>query len=211
MALQVRFVVCQKWPRTPTSSWRRKSAPFRAGYVDTLEKLEKELGKLRAKNIVVQAYFKERDIRNDGWPRSGARPTEPGVVLTFDSMHGTLSLPCDFFDSYEDNLRAIAFHLEYLRRSGMYGVTMSGEQYTGWKKLPDTGSSGEGFATDEGAADYLSRHSGVAAADILRSYPWTQDAFRKAALALHPDRGGDNADMALVNAAHARLKKRFNV
>lgn len=213
MALSCRFVSLEKWPRKPTPTYARKRAPFRAGYNDTLEKLEKlekELSHLHGKNIVVQAYFKPSDIRNDGWPRSSARPQQPGVVLSFDSMHGALSLPCDHFDSWEDNMRAIAFHLEYLRKSGMYGVTSTGEQYTGWKKLPDNGNASGGFSTDEGAADFLSRHSGVDAASILRSYAWAQDAFRKAALAVHPDRGGDNADMALVNAAHSKLKIRFN-
>src|SRR5688500_2794754 len=119
--LDVRFRPLERWPRKRTPSYLQKS-PFKAGYVSTLDILERELNNLKAKNVVVEADFEMKDIRNDGWPRSGTRPKSPGVILSFESMHGALSLPCDACKTWEQNLRAIALHLENLRKANLYGV-----------------------------------------------------------------------------------------
>lgn len=60
-----------RFPREETT--RRRRAPFRTGWGKTLDLLEVELRRLKAKDIVIQADFRAEDIRNDGWPRSSAR------------------------------------------------------------------------------------------------------------------------------------------
>lgn len=149
MALQARFV-----PLGPVSgrSAGRRRATFRIGYSDRLSLLESELAKLGAKEIVIQAQFEAKDIRNDGWPRSSARPKGPAVVLSFQSKHGPLSYPCDSYDAWEDNLYAIALALEALRAVDRYGVTKRAEQYKGWAQLPPAKPSGSDFSTPIGAS-----------------------------------------------------------
>src|SRR5215831_4271915 len=92
-----------------------------------------------AKEINTEGFFAPRDIRNDGWPKSSARPTQPGVILSFTTKQGRIVMPCDSFKDWEANLRAIALSLERLRAADRYGVTTEEkEQYIGWLRLPAT-------------------------------------------------------------------------
>src|SRR5262249_43912483 len=109
--INARFIPLDTWPGRPTPPAKQRSATFRASYRDTLELLERELEKLNARDITVQAYFRVEQIRNDGWPMNSAEPNQSGVVLSFRSFlsipPSPLSFPCDTFDTYDDNLRAI--------------------------------------------------------------------------------------------------------
>jgi hypothetical protein len=41
------------------------------------------MGHLAAEDITIEAFFFPQDILNDGWPRSNARQTLPGVIIKF--------------------------------------------------------------------------------------------------------------------------------
>src|SRR5262249_4141291 len=119
---------------------------FKAGWSQTLDLLERELNHLKAKDISIEGFFAPKDIRNDGWPKSSARPSQPGVILSFTTKQGRMVMPCDSFRDWEANLRAIALSLEHLRAVDRYGVTTEEkDQYTGGLRLPAAG------ATDEAA------------------------------------------------------------
>lgn len=207
--LNARFVPIESWPGNPTFS--RKRAQFRAKYVETLDKLEFELEKLRAKDILIQAYFKRSDIRNDGWPKNTAKPTGVGVIVSFDSPKGPLSFPCDTFTSYEDNLRAIALALEALRAVDRYGVTRANEQYKGWAQLPPP--SDQPFTHKEDAARFL--HKQAYPADSPGQFPGWGDfilnssarnaAYRIAAKRLHPDANGGSHELFVRLQAAVKL------
>ncbi len=137
--LDVRFRPITLWPRKETAG--RISAPFVAPYTKTLDLLEYELGKLKARDIVIQADFAMADLSNDGQPRSGKFPRSPRVILSFEGSKGALSIPCDRFISWTDNIRAIALSLEALRKVDRYGITVSDEQYRGWAQLPAASGS----------------------------------------------------------------------
>ena len=146
--IDCRFKPIEKWPSKPTPSWSRQRGQFKAGWQKTLDLLERELNRLSAKDITVEGFFRPADIRNDGWPKSSSRPTQPGVILSFSTKQGRMVMPCDRYDNWESNLRAIALTLEALRAVERYGaVSEQQEQYTGWLKLPAAS------ATDE-AAEY---------------------------------------------------------
>lgn len=185
MALQARFVpLVESQPTTKN----RKRAPFRVSYQFRLDLLEAELKKLGATDIVIQAQFEAREIRNDGWPRSTARPKGPAIVLSFKSSKGPLSFPCDTYTDWEDNLYAIALSLEALRAVDRYGVTQRAEQYRGWTQLPPPAEP-KAFANNLEASAWLARTAGV-----VDGRPLVGDALRKAiriaAKLLHPDSGG---------------------
>lgn len=177
--IDARFVPCENWPSQKTRN--RKSAPFGVKYARMLDDLERELRHLEAKDIVIQAYFRREDIRNDGWPRSSApRPSDPGVIVSFTKSKGEeISFPCDTYSTYEANLRAISLTLSALRAIDRYGVTQHGEQYKGWAKLPPAPDR----MTVQDAQQFIVLHTGIfpASRDTL------QDAYRAAARKLHPD------------------------
>lgn len=177
--IDLRFVPIEKWPIEPTPPHRRKAGSFRASYAKTLDLLEYELQQLRAKHIIVEAYFTRAQIRNDGWPLSKANPSQPGVILSFTGKNGELSFPCDTYQTFDDNLRAIGLALEALRAVDRYGVTQHAEQYKGWAKLPPAPES----MRSEDALTFLALFSNVAVVDSESM----DKAYRDAARKLHPD------------------------
>lgn len=215
--MTVTFRPITLWPGEPTA--RRLVSRFQAGYQDTLDLLTRELRQLGASGAVVQLALQEKDIRRDGWPRAGARPTHPGVIVAFESRHGPLSYPCDRFTDWESNLRAIALSLEALRAVDRYGVTRRAEQYRGWQALPEGGGAAPGPDAEMGleeAAELLTRtaregntHSRVVTDPrAVRADLKTFELVRRAALsAAHPDSGGSHDLFLRVRKAVEILKE----
>lgn len=208
-----------KWPAALTPDRDRKRSPFSAGWStskgyggeSTLELLAKELRELDAENVRLQMAVTPEEIRLDGKPRANARPSHPGVILTFESKHGPLQYPCDTFDDWQANVRAIGLSLRALRAVDRYGVTRHGEQYVGSKALPPAGGSSVTMDTGE-AALVLARAANPPSedddewiheeAERIQRYPaaWTS-AMRVAVKKTHPDVGGDVADFHRVQEA----------
>lgn len=202
----------EAWPGELTPWAGRRSSAFKAAYADTLDLLDRELYHLAAKRAVLQLALGEKDIRNDGLPRAAARPSHPGVVIAFDSVHGPLQYATDIFLDWQDNLRAIALGLEALRKVERYGITKRGQQYTGFRALP-AGDSKPASMTMEAAAAFLATHSNglFSAEDLMAELAtpadkeWTKLSYRVAAKHLHPDRGGDPEQWHRLVAAYELL------
>jgi hypothetical protein len=158
--------------------------PFSAGWSDTLWKLEQEVKKLGARSLVIELALKESEIRLDGWPYAEARPSHPGVIISFDSKHGPLRYGTDAFPHWQANVRAIALGLEKLRAIERYGIGKRGEQYQGWRQL----SGGESMSPPD-------------AEELLNSYGGEKAALK----ATHPDTGGSEEDFARVQLARQTL------
>jgi hypothetical protein len=199
--IQIRPVTL--WPGKETKSPKRSQ--FKQTYKNTLELLEYELSKADAQmsSLVIEMWVDPKDIRLDGQLRVTAKPVvKQGVIFRFTRLTnirwsperqcnvGTpqqLAYPCDAFDRWQDNLRAIALSMERLRSVERYGV-FKYDDIVSRLALP----SAEGkVSTRESAAAFLAQHSGVAMKEILFSDTARATAYRKAAHALHPDRGGD--------------------
>lgn len=219
--MQFRFKPIVNWPAKPTNF--RKAAQFKSQYSDTLKLLDRELDQIRAQEpIVIQTYMNERDVRNDGLPRSDARvPSNPGVIVSFKrrvrydpqlrkDIYEDLSFPCDTFEKWQDNLRAIALALEALRKVDRYGVTKNGEQYKGWKALPPQTSNG--FDDKYQAAKFIFHHSQMKI-EVNRIIGFKEDfetAYKQAVRKLHPDAGGNHSDFVMLQQAAEILKKHFS-
>ena len=190
------------WPGKPTAIRQRSnfSAPWRS----TLELLDRELHYLGKSNrsapTILQIALREQDFRIDGMPRANAKPVHPGVILSIESKHGPLSYPCDRFDLWQDNLRAIALSLEALRKVDRYGVTMNAEQYTGFRAIGTTAAERPLFESDHEAVTYLSRWR-------TDPYEGLAKIFRRAQAATHPDRTNDRDEWNKVEAAGEILRK----
>lgn len=188
----------------------RKRSQFKATWMKTLDLLEYELAQLGAKDIVVQAGFALSEIRNDGWPRGGAKAKHPAVVLSFRDRKGNpLSFPCDSYDRYEDNLRAIGLSLEALRAVNRYGVTKGHEQYQGFAQLSAPPDPKKWSVED--AAEWMAQRSHSRTSAILGDYNELNQAYRVAASRLHPDRNPDmRADWDRLQEAKALLDAYFS-
>ena len=172
------------WPSGERTRFRFESR-FKAGWNDTLNLLERELGHLgvsAASTVVLETGFSERDIRLDGYPRADARPGDPAVIISFESKYGPLRYGCDTYRTHQDNVRAIALALTALRTVDRYGVTKRGEQYAGWKQLPAAGES-----TSAREAEAFIRQFAAPGLPLT-------EAWRTAAKQLHPDVGGSRED-----------------
>lgn len=194
------------WPYPQTGD-RRSRWTFKAPWSNTLNLLDREVNQLDGGAVIIAAGFAERDLRQDGWPRSGAKvPPHPGVEISFDSRHGRLVYATDVCEWWEHNVRSIALGLEALRAVDRYGVTRRGEQYAGWKELPSGIVAGSGIATEDDAWQILFK-AAERNPDGAASYDLT-DIYRAAAKATHPDTGGDGERFAQVQAAYEFLKGR---
>lgn len=173
----------------PSTPWnkRRSRYTFKAGWNNTLMALDAELRHLKAQRLVIEADFREQDIRQDGMPRSNARsPQHPGVRVAFESVHGPLIYQTDTCEFWQHNVRSIALGLTALRAVDRYGVSGRGEQYTGWKAL-SAGAATAQFGTAEDALRWLQSEDclGYNGGPGLT----VKALLRFAAQTCHPDKG----------------------
>ena len=192
----------EHWPGTKTQF--RKSSQFKARWGQTLQLLRRELNHIGARDAVIHAEVSDADVRNDGELRANARPRGPGVIVAFEHRkRGWLQFPCDTFNHWQDNVRAIALALEALRKVDRYGVTKDAEQYAGFRALPSSTSETIGFAA---AKEHIENLTGDA---IL---PENFDTIRRRALrAAHPDTGGSEEVFNLTQAALGEIETRFGL
>lgn len=179
--MNVTFRPLSVWPYPPQ---KRRPSLFKAGYANTLDLLEREIGNLHGDEVIIALVADSSQIRIDGRPRGDIRVNHPGIELSFEvpdgrrlvfhtDRHGYLRL-----ESWQDNLRAIALGLESLRAVDRYGITSTAEQYAGFLQLTTSEPS------VERGHQLVTEHGGL----------------RQALLATHPDQGGDPRQFADVQA-----------
>ncbi len=196
-----------QWPGFETPEHKRRRSQFATSFSAIMKLLERELWYLGAKNSVIEIDCRPQDFRLDGGLRANARPQGPRVVVSCDTKHGAMRLPCDTFTKHEDNLYAIALTLEKLRAIDRYGVTVKGEQYTGFTAIP----AATGITTRVDAAwTTLEREAdwdldGLALGADERTRSTLDNMFRDAAKRAHPDAGGSDERMAAVNRARETI------
>lgn len=195
-------------------------SPFTAKLGETLNLLGRELEMVEAKQIVLQVGYRDRDLRLDGMPRASARMEHDAVALSFESRFGPLRYETNEFigrsyqnqEGWSTNLRAIALGLEALRRIDRYGISRRGEQYTGWRQLPQSTDPVEQIVTKVDAAKVI--HAEVEdlydIADIADdgspgAGAHQADAIREALMRAHPDKGGDATRFRKVQRAREIL------
>jgi hypothetical protein len=79
--------------------------------------------------------------RLDGPPRSDRRPLgdDPGICLYFHLQGHPTAMPCDAFTSVEDNIAAIAGHIEAVRKIARYRVGSVEQMFTGFQAIRGPG------------------------------------------------------------------------
>lgn len=188
-----------QWPGKSTPAEKRTAGPFRENWSGTMTLLALELRKLKATDVVLHMDVRIEHLRSDGMVRADARPGA-AVVLAFKSGKDRLSFPCDTFNWWQTNVRAIALALEALRKVDRYGV-QAGRQYEGFKALPPGGGRGAPAMSTDEAAKILAQHSELPAAVIEHDRQTLAVALRLARAKTHPDKGGEKAEFQRVETA----------
>lgn len=190
----------EPWPGGKRKQYPTKS-PFGANWGGTTELLERQLRHLNAKDVTLAIGVTLNDIRKDGGVRADARIKDPAVVLSFKSGANVLTFPCDTFNFWQDNVRAIALALEALRKIDRYGV-QQGKQYEGFKALPATTLP---TMTTSSAADIVAGYGDFDPIEVETSPSIAKDAIRAAKNATHPDRENGGRDSWDAVQAAARV------
>lgn len=214
-----------EWPDPAGLSKSREESRFEATWTATLRLLEREVESLGGDEIVLQIAGTARDMRLDGGLRADAKPTHPGVIVSFESRHGPLRYYTDHFESssysnvsrflpgWQANVRAIALGLESLRRVDRYGIAHRGEQYTGWAQLGAGTPVGPPapMTLDEAARILLvgcdMTASTSAVHEVLGGYDsgFVASLYRLAARRHHPDAGGSAETFRKITEARDLL------
>ena len=144
----------------------------------------------RARELTLSTNF---ELRSDGRPRRDRRrPLDQAVAFFFELDGEPHALACDRFDRIEDNIAAIAAHIEALRGQERWGVADMKQAFAGHVALP--------------APEQWWQVLGV----VPNASPDEIDrAWRDKAKDAHPDReGGSDAAMARLNRAREEGKRR---
>lgn len=173
------------WPRT----LRRQPARFSRDrtFATARDFVLAELRRFGASTLAV-VLSSNLALRNDGLPRSGqAQPADPGIAVYFALKGRKMVLACDYWNRIEDNLYAIGLHIETMRAQQRYGVGTVEQAFAGYQALPARRTWWETLGVTQEATE----------AQI-------KEAFRRLAVAAHPDHGGNADQMAELNDARSQ-------
>ena len=188
-----------QWPagrrRTPAN--QRKNGNFKkAGssirYDDAVRRVSDELERIRASAPRISTGYA---TRLDGRPTlNQGRPSDPGAVVYCTMKEKPYAFACDAYTTTEQNIAAIAAHIEATRAIERYGVATAEEMFTSFLAI----GSGERHWRDVFAllpGEEIDRDK----LDLI---------FRRLARERHPDQpGGNHSAMSELNAAYDRAKR----
>jgi hypothetical protein len=197
------------WARTPAS--HRQRADFgkstrvasgdriiekrtRVSLSDAARRLETEIDRLGGADALLSTNLK---IRLDGVPRADqGEPVDRGAAVYFTLKKQDICLACDKWDRVADNIAALAQHIDALRRIERYGVGKLEQAFRGYVALPPSPG------IEWWAVLGVSRDATLAE---------VEDAFRRQALIVHPDRGGSELEMSRLNEAREAARRALRV
>ena len=186
MNKQTAYPLCwpEGWPRTPKHKRQItrfvRPVSYGARYHsmnEALDFLSTELGRLGAKKPVLSTNV---ELRLDGSPYSNrSQPEDTGAAVYFELKGRPMSLACDKWSRVEDNVYAIAKHIESLRGQDRWGVGSIERAFTGYMALPAVGESS--------ASDWWK----VLGVPVNATVDQVREAYRVLVKKHHPDLGGD--------------------
>jgi DnaJ domain len=169
------------WKRITSRTWSK----FGERSIDkAVSVLLQELRRLGARTPVISANLA---LRKDGYPHSGQpRPTDPGIAVYFTLGKKRVVLACDKWISPQENIYAIAKHIEALRGQERWGVGSIEQAFAGYMALEER--------TGPSCWEVLGISPNATEQQIL-------DAYRRKAKEAHPDAGGSSEAFAQVTQA----------
>lgn len=195
------------WPRTPS---HRRETQHRFGgrvYQLTFDRarrdLLEELGRLRARNVILSTNV---PLRQDGQPYANAataRMDDPGVAVYFKLKDRQLSMARDGFVNIAANMRSLYLAIDGMRQLERHGGSYMMERaFSGFTALPPPGPIKRPWHQVLGIDPDYVKHASKA--DI-------ESAFRLLSRQRHPDReGGSHDAMSELNAARAEALREIS-
>lgn len=173
------------WPRTELHQRQRAKFGTRgsSGYLreksmaEAVWALEYEISAkgFRGQDLVISTNV---ELRRDGLPYSGRRaPEDTGCGIYFELNGKPIAMPCDKWDRVEDNVYAVAKHIEAMRGQHRWGVGNLERAFTGYLALPAPDQKRSWHLVLDVAPD----------ASMLD----VKLAYKELTKIHHPDKGGD--------------------
>lgn len=190
-----------RWPADRPRARARKPALFRNdGRPLSLTVARKRLVDQVAALTPHRAKWRVTDVllsTNIRFTASGARdqnvsrrdPADPGVAFYFDLDGRPHVLACDRWDTVQDNIAAIAAHIEALRGQERWGVADLRQAFAGHAALPPPEPWWEVLGVSRDASP----------GEVSRAY-------RAKATTAHPDAGGNRTAWDRLNGAYEQAK-----
>lgn len=201
------------WPaHRPRTPWhKQKSGKFTrdgkpVSMATAVDRVDVELTRLGASYPLLSTNV---ELRLDGQPRSGrSAPSDPGVCLYFSLKGEPFALACDTYSKVEQNVAALAAHLEATRAIERHGVATAAESLQAFTALPPPRT---GAILSQGWREVLALDPGFDGLSHPQKLERIQQRYRQMAATRHPDRGGSAAAMAELNAARDAALKELNL
>lgn len=199
MNAKTSFPLCwpESWQRCKFTNAARFSARTSTGQrrgksMDEARRfLSDELQRLNASRIILSTNV---ELRIDGQPMSNRRPpTDPGAAVYFTFRNKPVTLACDKWNRVEDNVWAIACHIEALRGQERWGVGTIEQSFRGYMALPERSEASSWWKVLE--------------LPINATREQITAARNRLAKIHHSDNGGDDSKMAAINLAYAEATK----
>lgn len=180
------------WPPGRPRQHQPQTARFSTLLGAAIRDVQNEVARLGGSNLVISSNL---PLRLDGMPYAkAAQPSDRGVAVYFTHKRRPMCFACDRWNLVEDNMRAIAKTIEALRGIERWGSGQMVEQaFTGFMAL----------AAPEQPFQVLGVKPDASIEEI-------DEAHRRLAMKHHPDRGGDTAQMARINAARDAMRSEIS-
>lgn len=172
------------WPPTIPRATKRERGAFKTSLAGALKNVDDSL-----RRFGTDSGQPIKDlVLSSNCTLGVEKPADPGVAAWFSWDGAQVCIPVDRYDTPASNLQAIHHIIEARRVELRHGtLALVRATFAGFKALPAPGSIRDWW-------DVL----GVARTATLDE---ARAAYRRAASAAHPDRGGTDARMAEVNRA----------
>lgn len=181
-------------PRTP--AYYRERARFDCTLASARDGVLREIERLGGRDPILSTNLA---LRRDGFPAANQRRVDDcGVAVYFTYRRQQVCFACDRWDLVEHNMRAIEKTIEALRGIERWGTgDMMQAAFRGFTALPNQSDGNNwrsvfGFAADEKFT-----------LDEVRA------RYRAMAAQAHPDRGGTDERMAILNLAWQKAQEAF--
>lgn len=200
--LDVRMVFPLEWPNGRPRTGDRIPALFRTGgrpltMTAARQRLTEQLSAMtrpghewRTTDVIVTTNIRFTVSGARDQKLSRCDPEDPGVALYFRLDGKSHVLACDKWNSVQDNIGAIAAHIDALRGQERWGVADLQQAFAGHIALPQPTPWWVVLRIDAGA-----------------SLEQIHAAYRTASKHAHPNAGGDRAAWDRLSAAYEEAKR----
>jgi len=197
---QIEFAHPVAWPTGRPKEGGRQQALWKSG--GTRLNFDQAVRRLRQQTnaitkggqqwrVLEQTLSTNFELRLDGRPRRDrGYPADVAVAFFFELDGEPHVLACDRYNRIEDNIAAIAAHIEALRGQERWGVADMKQAFAGHVQLPAPEQWWQVLGVSQGASEEQ-----------------IDSAWREKMREAHPDRGGSESAAQRLNLARAEGKK----